>query len=163
MKEIFLGIDPGYARVGYGLITATNRRPEFVTCGVIETNARSEEGERLLQIESELTKIISSYNVNFAALEQVFFRKDLTTGIRLIEARGVILLTLARAKIGYAGITPTAMKKMITGSGTAPKQQVQLMTARLLSLTGLPEPDDAADGIGLAFCAWLAYMNRRKK
>lgn len=163
MKKTFLGIDPGYARVGYGLISVSGNRPEFVTCGVIETPSQATEGNRLLQIEAELLNITNQHTICHAAMEQVFFRKDLTTGIRLIEARGVILLSLARAKISYTGITPTSMKKMITGSGTAQKKQVQIMTARLLSLQKLPQPDDAADGIGLAFCAWLSYLNRGKQ
>jgi len=155
----FLGIDPGYARLGYGLIEATGNRAAFVDAGVFETSPTRAEGERLLELQQLLQKLFQSHSVAHAGLEQVFMRKDLTTGIRLSEARGVIVMNLFQAGISYSEISPSAMKKTITGSGSAQKKTVQLMTAKLLNLPAQMKIDDAADGLGLAFCAWLKYQS----
>jgi crossover junction endodeoxyribonuclease RuvC len=154
----FLGIDPGYARLGYGLIETEGNRAHFVNAGVFETNARESEGQRLTAIQNFLREYFSKHQITHAGLEQVFLRRDLTTGIKLSEARGVILMNLYQAKIPYSEISPTAMKKSIAGSGTAQKKTMQLMTAKLLNLPTQMKIDDAADGLGLAFCAWLKWQ-----
>ncbi|MBL8033439.1 MAG: crossover junction endodeoxyribonuclease RuvC [Leptospiraceae bacterium] len=154
----FLGIDPGYARMGYGLIEVTGNRAAFVDAGVCETSPKQKEGERLAHMQKFLQQLLKSHSITHAALEQVFLRKDLTTGIRLSEARGVIVMNLFLAGISYSEISPSAMKKSITGSGSAQKKTVQLMTAKLLNLPAQMKIDDAADGLGLAFCAWLRWQ-----
>lgn len=155
----FLGIDPGYARLGYGLIEVDGNRAAFVDAGVFETSPTHAEGERLLELQQLLQKLFQSHTITHAGLEQVFMRKDLTTGIRLSEARGVIVMNLFQAGVLYSEISPSAMKKTITGSGSAAKKTVQLMTAKLLKLPAQMKIDDAADGLGLAFCAWLKYQS----
>jgi crossover junction endodeoxyribonuclease RuvC len=158
----FLGIDPGYARLGYGIIEVTGNRAAFVDAGVFETSPKQGEGERLTRLQDYLQKLFAEHSITHAGLEQVFLRRDLTTGIKLSEARGVILMNLFQAEISYSEITPSAMKKTITGSGSAQKKTVQLMTAKLLNLPAQMKIDDAADGLGLAFCAWLKWQMKRR-
>lgn len=157
----FLGIDPGYARLGYGIIAATGNRTEFVDAGVFETQANESEGKRLSDMQAFLQSLFSRHTFTYAALEQVFLRRDLTTGIRLSEARGIVVMNLYQAGIHYSEISPSAMKKTITGSGSAQKKTVQLMTAKLLNLPAQMKIDDAADGLGLAFCAWIQWQRTR--
>lgn len=154
----FLGIDPGYARLGWGIIEVTGNRAAFVDAGVFETSAQQSEGERLHRLYNFLQKLFESHPITHAGLEQVFLRRDLTTGIKLSEARGVVVMSLFQAGISYSEISPSAMKKSITGSGSAQKKTVQLMTAKLLNLPAQMKIDDAADGLGLAFCAWLRWQ-----
>jgi len=158
---IFLGIDPGYGRLGYGMISAEKTgTPVYQSSGVFETPAAMPEAERLLSIESHLTSLIAQNPVTFCAVEQVFFRKNLTTGVQLIQARGVALLCLARHKIPYVSVSPTSLKKMITGSGRGDKKQVEKIIARLLKLEKIPGPDDAADGLSLALYAWFGHRKK---
>jgi crossover junction endodeoxyribonuclease RuvC len=157
----FLGIDPGYARLGYGIIEATGNRAKFIDAGVFETKAKEAEGKRLSDMQAFLRGLFAKHTFTHAALEQVFLRRDLTTGIRLSEARGIVVMNLYQAGIPYAEISPSAMKKTITGSGTAQKKTVQLMTAKLLNLPAQMKIDDAADGLGLAFCAWIRWQQKR--
>lgn len=157
----FLGIDPGYARLGYGVIEVNGNRAGFVDAGVFETHAREAEGKRLHDLQHFLQTLFGQHTFTHAALEQVFLRRDLTTGIRLSEARGIVVMNLYQAKIPYSEISPSAMKKSITGSGSAQKKTVQLMTAKLLNLPAQMKIDDAADGLGLAFCAWLKWQGTR--
>lgn len=154
----FLGIDPGYARLGYGIIEVNGNRAGYVDAGVFETGSKLGGGERLSLLQTFLQKLFASHIITHAALEQVFLRRDLTTGIKLSEARGVILMNLFQAGIEFSEISPSAMKKTIAGSGTAQKKTVQLMTAKLLNLPAQMKIDDAADGLGLAFCAWLRFQ-----
>ncbi len=161
----FLGIDPGYARLGFGLVQCENlhSNPRVVDYGVIETSSRLSEGQRLLELEKALDGMLSRQQVTLCAIEEVFFRKNLTTGVKLLQARGVILLTLARHNVEWAHMNPKQMKKMITGHGSAEKKQVQNMISRILSLKEIPQPDDAADGLSFALCAWLNYRASANK
>lgn len=154
----FLGIDPGYARLGWGIIEVTGNRAAFVDAGVFETSPDKSEGERLHRLQDFLRKLFGGHTIVHAGLEQVFLRRDLTTGIKLSEARGVVVMNLFQAGISYSEISPSAMKKSITGSGSAEKKTVQFMTAKLLNLPAQMKIDDAADGLGLAFCAWLKWQ-----
>lgn len=158
----FLGLDPGYARLGYGVIRAEGNRASFVDAGVFETPAHDAEGKRLSDLQAFLQQLFARHSITYAALEQVFIRRDLTTGIRLSEARGIVVMNLYQAGIPYSEISPSAMKRAITGSGSAPKKTVQLMTAKLLALPEQMKIDDAADGLGLAFCAWLRWQMSRR-
>lgn len=159
----FLGIDPGYARLGYGIIEVRAQQPRYVDAGVFETAAHEKEGRRLWLLLEFLERLFRKHKITHAALEQVFLRRDLSTGIRLAEARGIIVLSLYRAQIPYSEISPSAMKKAITGSGSAHKKAVQLMTAKLLQVPTGVRLDDADDGLGLAFCAWLNWQKGVKE
>lgn len=158
----FLGLDPGYARLGYGVIAVSGNRAQFVDAGVFETAAGEAEGKRLFDLQVFLQNLFSKHIFTHAGLEQVFLRRDLTTGIRLSEARGIVVMNLYQAGITYSEISPSAMKKTITGSGNAQKRTVQLMTAKLLNLPAQMQIDDAADGLGLAFCAWIKWQGTNR-
>ena len=153
----FLGLDTGYARLGYGIISLQRKKnhPRIEDYGIFETAKESSDGERLLELESKLVGLLQEHPVAACAVEEVFFRKSLSTGVRLIQARGVILLTLAKKRIPVLSVSPTRLKKMLTGYGSADKRQVQNMVAKLLHLPNLPEPDDAADALALSLCSWL--------
>lgn len=161
---LFLGIDPGYGRLGYGLIRSGDKsgRAEYEACGVIESSKDLDDGQRLLVIEKGLEKIIRQREITLCAVEDIFFRKNLTTGVRLIQARGVVLLVLARHRIPFESVSPTHMKKMITGHGKADKKQIQIMIRKLLNLNEIPKPDDAADALCFALCSWLMNKTRIK-
>ncbi len=161
----YIGLDPGYARLGFGVIESRqgNRRPSLIEAGIISTEPAPDDNKRLVEIDSQLQKLFSKYkgDIAYAAMENVFFRKDLTTGVKLIQARGVIMLNLGKFDIPTLSVTPTAMKKMVTGYGKAGKKQIQSMIMKLLSLQSLPQPDDAADALGLSLCAWLHHRSTR--
>ncbi len=156
----FLGLDPGYARLGYGVIAASGTALQYVTHGVIETSPEQKDGERLVTLDASLTELLSLYPIEGATIEQIFLKKNLTTGIKVSQARGVVLLGLARKKINCSEVSPTALKKMLTGSGTAGKKQMQEMIRRMLKLDSIPSPDDAADALALAIAAFLAGKRR---
>jgi len=160
----FLGLDPGYARLGYGVVSttggATSAKPALVEAGVFETLPHLPEGERLEQLQNSLKDLTTRYTIHSCIIENVFIKKNLTTATRLLEARGVILLTLYQQDIPYDSVTPTAMKKMVTGYGQAAKKDIQKMIMKLLHLNAPPQPDDAADALGFALCAWLKSRGR---
>ncbi len=149
------GLDPGYARLGFGIVSLKAGKFSYLTHGVIETPADCATGERLLVLESQLKKQIKKHPPEICMIEEVFFRKNLTTGVRLLQARGVILLTMARVGCKIYETSPTALKKMLTGHGSAEKKQMQQMSAHLLGLKTIPEPDDAADALALAIAGAL--------
>ena len=165
---IYLGIDPGYARLGFGLIEIkdktenkiNNHHPILLEAGVIETDQNLNHGQRLLEIEENLISILKNRKIEFASIEDIFIKKNITTANKLLEARGVVLLTLARLNILSPFVSPTAVKKMVTGYGKANKKQIQLMIKNILKLKEIPQPDDAADGIALSICAWLVSKNK---
>lgn len=155
-----LGIDPGYGRVGWGVIEGNGSKWQYIAHGCIDTDKRCSFAKRLLQIEAELQTVIDRYTPNFSAVEQIFFSKNVTTGIDVSQARGVILLTLAHGKIPIAELTPTQIKQALTGYGNAEKRQVQEMVKRELQMKKLPKQDDAADALAVAITAGL-YLRMR--
>ena len=159
-----LGIDPGYAIVGYGVINAARGRYETVEYGAVTTKAGEDFGLRLLEIYEGMTELIETLRPQAAAVEKLYFLNNKTTGIGVAEARGIILLTLSQAGVPLFEYTPMQVKQAVTGYGKAQKHQVQEMTARLLSLPGIPKPDDAADALALAIChGQAAGSNVRRK
>lgn len=148
---IILGLDPGSAKTGYGVIEKRPRsKLECITYGCITTPQSKSNSERLLLLEKELAGILKRYQPNVAAVERLFFFKNLKTVMPVSEARGVILLTLARHKIPMYEFTPLQVKMTIAGYGRAEKKQVQRMVKEILSLPEIPKPDDAADGLAMA-------------
>ena len=161
-KDIFfLGLDTGYARLGYSLLCLPKNlsQPFLVNSKLIETSSKNNDGERLMEIEKTLTDLIINKNIHLCALEEVFIRKNISTGTNLLQARGVLLLILAKQKIPVYSVSPTAMKKMVTGFGSANKKQIQRIVMKLLNLKTIPEPDDIADAIALSLCAWLKFTS----
>jgi crossover junction endodeoxyribonuclease RuvC len=149
---IILGIDPGYATVGYGVVEKTNRGLTPVTCGVIQTPASEELGARLAIIDKEMSRIIREFRPDAVAVEELFFNTNVTTGIKVAEARGVILLCAIKECGRLYEYTPLQVKSALTGQGRAEKKQVQFMVKALLGLKEVPKPDDAADALAVAIC-----------
>lgn len=147
-----LGIDPGYAIVGYGVIEAAGGRYEAVEYGAVTTKAGDDFGLRLKEIFDGMTELLQTLRPRAASVEKLYFTNNKTTGIGVAEARGVILLTLAQAGIPLYEYTPMQVKQAVTGYGKAQKHQVQEMTRKLLCLPEIPRPDDTADALALAIC-----------
>ncbi len=150
---IILGIDPGTATVGYGVISKEKSRLSFLGCGCIKTSKALSQAERLLIIKKELGKIIKRIKPQIIAVEELFFFKNLKTAIKVSEARGVILLTAKEGRLIIEEFTPLEVKIAVAGYGRAEKQQVQKMVKVILSLKEIPKPDDAADALAIAICA----------
>ena len=153
---IILGIDPGTARTGYGVIEKGPRsKLTCITYGCITTPQTKSNPERLLILEKELMVVLKRYQPDVAAVESLFFFKNLKTVMPVSEARGVILLTLARREIPIYEFSPLQVKMAIAGYGRAEKKQVQRMVKEILSLPEIPKPDDAADGLAMAIACSL--------
>lgn len=145
-----LGLDPGTATTGYGIVDAEDGRLTAVAYGTITTPAKMEMPYRLQMIQQELQQLIDEFQPDTAGIEEVFFGRNVTTAITVGQARGVLMLTLVNADIPIGEYSPPKIKDAVTGYGKADKQQVQLMVRNLLDLTETPRPDDAADGLAVA-------------
>ena len=145
-----LGLDPGTATTGYGIIDASPDELVPVTYGVIKTSPKVEMPQRLQQIYQELTELIGKYQPVTAGVEELFFGRNVTTAITVGQARGILLLALANANIPIKEYSPPKIKDAVVGYGKADKTQVQLMVRNMLGLTETPRPDDAADGLAIA-------------
>lgn len=145
-----LGLDPGTATTGYGIVDVENGRFSVVTYGVISTKAKTPMPNRLQKIQQELKALIDAYHPDSAGIEEVFFGRNVTTAITVGQARGVLMLTLANANIPIGEYSPPKIKDAVTGYGKADKAQVQMMVRNLLDLEETPRPDDAADGLAVA-------------
>jgi crossover junction endodeoxyribonuclease RuvC len=157
-----LGVDPGTAITGYGVI-AEDQRGEFVllACGVIRTEAHVAMHLRLLELFQDLQGIIDEFQPDEVAVEKLFFGRNVTTAISVGQARGSILLAAALAGLDVIEYTPAEVKQAISGYGNADKGQVQEMVRQLLGLAEAPQPDDAADGVAIAICHLQAARYRR--
>lgn len=147
-----IGIDPGTARVGWGIIDIESGQEISVDYGCIETPKHKEAADRLLQIRHELLAILNEFKPDFAVVERLYFSRNQKTAIAVAEARGVITMTLAEKTIGYQQLAPNEIKLSVTGNGKADKKEIQHMVQQILNLHELPRPDDAADGLALALC-----------
>jgi crossover junction endodeoxyribonuclease RuvC len=154
---IILGIDPGTATTGYGVIDYTKKKLTCLDYGVIQTPAKTDMGERLKQLNFDLNQIIKKYKPAMAAVESLFFFKNLKTAMPVSQARGVILLTLAKKNVPTIDFTPQQAKTSVTGYGKATKNQVQKMVKSILNLEEIPKPDDAADALAIAICCSDKY------
>jgi crossover junction endodeoxyribonuclease RuvC len=149
---IVLGIDPGTAITGYGLISERDSQPIALAQGAILTPANDPLPDRLVTIHRELTHIIEQYRPDSAAVEQLFFNKNVRTALSVGHARGVTLLALAQANVPIYEYTPLEVKLAVTGNGRADKHQIQQMITLLLGLEAIPKPDDVADALAVAVC-----------
>ena len=147
-----LGIDPGYATVGFGIVDYQGMTFRTVEFGAIMTPAHTDFSGRLLQIYDDTDYLLSRYQPQVMAVEKLYFNTNKTTGILVAEARGVILLACAKHQIPVSEYTPLQVKSAVVGYGKAEKQQVMDMTRRILHLSEVPKPDDAADALALAIC-----------
>ena len=149
---LVLGIDPGTAITGYGLVKGEGDDLTLVAYGAITTSSDWPLPERLQRIYRELTAVIEDRQPTAVAVEELFFSKNVRTALSVGQARGVALLAAANAGLPIHEYTPLQVKQAITGYGRAPKDQVQQMVRMLLALDSVPQPDDAADAIAIAIC-----------
>ncbi len=145
-----LGIDPGTATTGFGVIEKKGGNLKFLDAGVIKTPPDIAMPNRLETIYEEMRQIIIETKPDVAAVELLFFASNVTTGISVGQARGVVLLALAQAGLPIGEYTPLQVKMAVTGYGRANKQQIQEMVKNILGLNAIPRPDDAADGLAIA-------------
>jgi len=147
-----LGIDPGFGRLGYAVITAKGNDLGLLVCDAVMTPKTLAYPQRLQQIYEQLGVIIAQYRPQEAASEKLFFGKNVTTAIAVAQARGVAILLLEQRGVSIAEYTPSAVKLAVTGYGAARKEQVGYMVRQLLHLPAVPKPDDAADAAAIAIC-----------
>ncbi len=149
---IIMGIDPGSAATGYGLIKKLPDKLKIIDYGCIKTETKFSTAERLKKIDQQLAKLIRKHKPKRIAVEDIFFFKNLKTAVKVSQARGVILAGAARLKEPVIEYTPLQIKQAVTGYGRADKKQVQKMVKVLLNLKEIPQPDDAADALATAIC-----------
>lgn len=147
-----LGIDPGFGIIGFGVIDKENSGLNVIDYGVITTPKEMPFNERLRVIYDSMNALLDRYNPEQVAIEELYFNKNITTGIKVAEARGIILLTFQQHKLPIFEYTPQDIKLALTGQGRATKHQMQFMVKTLLRLTKIPRPDDAADAVAVALC-----------
>ncbi|MBT4153315.1 MAG: crossover junction endodeoxyribonuclease RuvC [Candidatus Magasanikbacteria bacterium] len=155
-----LGIDPGYGRIGWGIIEGEKATWKHIAHGCIETDASNSFVVRLATLESDLQDVVTKYNPNVAGMETLFFKKNVTTGLDVAHARGVMLLLLHKNGVPVRDIKPVEVKQAVTGHGGAEKTQVQHMVAMLLGLPEKRMQDDAADALAVAL-ATSAYVRKK--
>ena len=162
-----LGIDPGYGITGFGLIEANRGKFQLINCGVITTPSNTDFSWRLNVIYNDMVELLRVSQPEEVAIEELFFGQNVTTGIGVAQSRGVILLAIHQAGLPVFQYKPMQVKQSVVGYGNATKHQVQDMTRRLLNLSAMPKPDDAADAIAIALCharssTSLLNLNRRQ-
>ncbi len=151
MKKI-LGIDPGFATIGFGLIASDRGSVQMLRYGAITTPAGMDFPQRLQLIYDDMTQLLELLKPDAVSIEELFFNTNITTGIQVAHGRGVILLACTKYGVPIFEYTPLQVKQAVAGYGRAEKRQVMDMTKRLLHLEKIPRPDDAADGLALALC-----------
>jgi crossover junction endodeoxyribonuclease RuvC len=149
-----LGIDPGLARVGYGVIEVAGSRQQLLDCGIIRTDPGRSEGDRRVEIARDLRQLLRIWRPQLAAVEKFFFYRSSTT-ISVVQARGVVMMTLARFAVPVVEFPPMQIKLALAGSGHARKDEVLEAVMRELDLTEPPRPDDAADALAVALTGWF--------
>ena len=149
-----LGIDPGLARVGYGVIEVAGSRQQLLDCGIIRTDPGRSEGDRMVEIARDLRQLLRLWRPQLAAVEKFFFYRSSTT-ISVVQARGVVMMTLARFAVPVVEFPPMQIKLALAGSGHARKDEVLEAVMRELDLTEPPRPDDAADALAVALTGWF--------
>ena len=151
--HVLLGIDPGTAATGFGVVTVdARRRVELIACGVIRTSPGAALADRLLEINEEVAELIAQFSPVVLSLETAFYGKNARSALTLGQARGAIIVAAARCGVEVAEYAPRAIKKAVTGTGSATKDQVAYMVRRHLRLRTDPTPSDAADGVATALC-----------
>ncbi|MGI5988561.1 crossover junction endodeoxyribonuclease RuvC [uncultured Oscillibacter sp.] len=155
-----LGIDPGYATIGFGMVESSGAQVRMVTYGAITTPAGLPLSRRLYQIGSDMEELIGKLRPDVISIEELFFNTNITTGIAVAHGRGVILYAAEKCGIPLYEYTPGQVKLAVTGYGKAEKRQVMDMTRRLLKLRAVPRPDDAADALALAICHARSFTSR---
>lgn len=156
---IILGIDPGYAIVGYGVVRYESGRFTVLDYGAVRTSPKQDFEERLCRIYDQTEALIHRWNPGVLGIEQLFFNTNTTTAMGVAQARGCILLCAAKTGLQIHEYTPLQIKQAVTGYGGADKRQVQEMTRMLLGLPEIPKPDDTADALAVAVCCAHSAKN----
>ncbi|MFW6006463.1 MAG: crossover junction endodeoxyribonuclease RuvC [Bacillota bacterium] len=159
---LILGIDPGLARIGYGLVENKGNKFKVIDYGTIITSSEKEDVKRLQILYNKITNLINKFNPDHMAVEELFFNKNVKTAIRVGQARGVILLCGSESNLKVAEYTPLQIKQAVVGYGRAHKHQVQQMVKALLNLKKTPESDDAADALAVSICHGHSYAAKEK-
>jgi crossover junction endodeoxyribonuclease RuvC len=154
---LVLGIDPGTATTGYGLIKNEGGKEILLRYGVIKTSPSLDMPRRLVKINREYTDLLEEFHPDAVAIEEIFYHKNAKTVISVAQSRGVLLMTAAARNIEVAEYTPLQVKQAVTGYGNADKRQVQIMVQKILALDEKPQPDDAADALAIAICHLHSY------
>lgn len=147
-----LGIDPGYATIGFGIVDSERGKYQLIQCGVITTPAHTSLSSRLDQIYDDMLQLIELFRPDAVSIEELFFNTNITTGIAVAHGRGVILLACEKSGVKIYEYTPLQVKQAVVGYGRAEKKQVMDMVKRICQLPAPPKPDDAADAVALALC-----------
>ncbi|MFI3313963.1 MAG: crossover junction endodeoxyribonuclease RuvC [Eubacteriales bacterium] len=147
-----LGIDPGFATIGFGLVDSNRGQQTMLQYGTINTTPDQDFSQRLVTVYDDMTQLLSALQPEVVAMEQLFWGHNVTTGIGVSHARGVLVLAVAQAGISLFEYTPMQIKQAVAGYGKAEKRQVMDMTRRLLKMNEIPRPDDAADALAVALC-----------
>lgn len=154
----YLGIDPGLATIGFAVIEKKQQVLRVVDYGVIKTPKEASLQDRLQLIFDDFDSLLREIKPKAAAIEELFFVKNVTNGLKVAHARGILMERLSRHKIPVLELKPSEVKSQLTGYGAADKKMVQTMLQRLFKLKTLPKPDDAADALGLAYCASFHFL-----
>lgn len=149
---IILGVDPGTAITGYGVVEYHQGKETLVSYGVIRTAADSPMEQRLLKINHEFNALLDQYQPEAVAIEELFHQKNAKTVISVAQSRGVLLMNTAARSLELAEYTPLQVKQAVTGYGNADKKQVQIMVQKILHMEQVAKPDDAADALAIAIC-----------
>ncbi len=149
-RKVIFGIDPGFGRCGFGVVMFDGSDYEMIDTGCITTETETAHQDRLLEIEQDIMELLTRTNPEVVVVEELFFGKSSTTAMKVAEARGVVLAAVARAGLPLIELKPNQIKLAVTGDGNADKTQMQQMVKRLLSLSSVPKPDDAADALAVA-------------
>lgn len=157
--KIILGIDPGYADTGYGLIQQSGSTIKFIDAGSISTPKENDFGARLQFIFKSVDAIIKKHHPDLIAVEKLYFSKNVKTALDVGQARGVVLLAIHQSRANLLELTPNQVKQALTSTGNAGKHQVGQMVKTILSLPSVPKPDDAADALAIAIAA--SFINPR--
>lgn len=156
-----LGIDPGTAICGYGLVDLTGNRLRPIHYGAVFTDKDMQSEMRLKKIYNEISALIETYRPDIMSVEQLFFNRNVTTAIAVGQARGVVLLTAANKNLPVLEFTPMQIKLAVVGTGSANKEQVTYMVQHLLNIRQKPKPDDVADALAVAICGLHTAATRR--
>jgi len=148
-----IGVDPGLASTGWGVVEFSQNQLIYISHGCIETNAKDSKGKRLYVIHSSFLDVLKTYKPREAAIENLYFGKNISSAMSVSEARGVLLLALTSQGLPVRELTPNAIKKAVVGVTRADKSQIQEMVRFILGLKEIPKPDHAADALGAAICA----------
>ncbi|OGI22587.1 MAG: crossover junction endodeoxyribonuclease RuvC [Candidatus Moranbacteria bacterium RIFOXYA1_FULL_44_8] len=156
-----IGIDPGTATTGWAVVEEVKKNPRLIACGCINTSKFNSDAERLVEMGRDIGSLIKKYKPDEAAIEDLFFFKNLKTAITVAQARGVILYEIKKNGVSLSNYTPLQGKQALTGYGRAEKKQIQIMVKNILKLRSAPKPDDAADAVAIAICHLNSRMRER--